>query len=148
MQHIKAIIPQDPLHALGSALLSLIGVFFPAEAWVYQAFATLIIFDTVTGALAAARRKAFNSRSLRTKLFSKVVGYAIVPGALQTVSLFLTGTGLEGFFALAAKFTLASIAFIELTSILENTGAIVGKPITLKLNAKELKDLMESNHVG
>jgi len=133
------------LLAVGVALWSII---FPAPGVIYQAFIVLIIIDTITGILASLKAKTFNSRTLRLKFFNKVAGYLLIPTALATFATFLTSTPFETMFELATKMTLASIAFVELTSIFENTGAMLGRKITLRVKAQDIKDLMESNHVN
>lgn len=145
--YVQKILPHDAYHWLGASALMVLHLLFPADVRVYQAFAVLLIIDTITGVSAAVKRGTFNSRSMRTKLLPKLIAYALLPGALTTFSVFLDGTPLAGAFALMAKFTIASVAFIELSSILENTGALLGRNVTLKLSAKEIQDMLSSNHV-
>lgn len=147
-EYLEKVIPMSAEHWLISVLLGSLTFLFPAPSGVYQAFVLLVALDTFTGIVAAIRNKTFSSRVWKNKLMSKILGYMFIPTALYTFGSFLVDTPLNTMFDLAARFTLASIAFIELSSILENAGAILGKRVTLRFDPKDLKDLLESNHVN
>lgn len=146
--YLSRLVPHTAEHTATALALSVLAWAFPAPAMVYQGLLLLIVMDTLTGIAVAVKTKRFRSRQLRQKLLPKMLSYALVPGALYTFSGFLEGTPLFALTQLMAQFTLASVAFIELTSIMENASVLTGSRLALRWSHKDVRDLLEEADDG